>query len=261
MSVPPVRHIGPARLTAGLNRLPRLDFATHRNVHGPLPPLSVEDLVVLTTEIKLTGRGGAGFPFATKLRAVAQQAARRRAECHVVVNATEGEPGSWKDKMLLSRVPHLILDGALLAAHALGARSITIGVAEGGAGADYLSRALAERRMAVPTKVVVQPERFISGRAARWSTASTGAPRSRRAARCSPPRAAWTAGPRCCPTRRRSRSSRSPRASARPGTPRSASRRSPAPFCCPSAARPRSRPSSRCPPAYASWTCCGCAAG
>ncbi|GAA1758685.1 NADH-ubiquinone oxidoreductase-F iron-sulfur binding region domain-containing protein [Luedemannella helvata] len=163
MSVPPVRNVGPARLTAGLNRLPRLDFDTHRTVHGPLPPLSLDDLLVLATDIKLTGRGGAGFPFATKLRAVAQQAARRRTECHVVVNATEGEPGSWKDRMLLSRAPHLILDGALLAAHALGARSITVGVADGEASADYLSQALGERRMAIPTRVVVQPERFISG--------------------------------------------------------------------------------------------------
>lgn len=162
MSVPPVRHIGPARLTAGLSRVARLDFNAHRSVHGPLPPLGIEDLTVLANEIKLTGRGGAGFPFATKLRAVVQQS-RRRGECHVVVNATEGEPGAWKDKMLLSRVPHLILDGALLVAHALGARTISIGVAEGDASADYLAQAIAERRMPIPTRIVVQPERFISG--------------------------------------------------------------------------------------------------
>ena len=60
--------------------------------------------------------GGAGFPFARKLRAVLESASRQDLPTVVVVNATEGEPAAWKDKVLLTRAPHLILDGAALAA-------------------------------------------------------------------------------------------------------------------------------------------------
>jgi NADH:ubiquinone oxidoreductase subunit F (NADH-binding) len=64
----------------------------------------------------LRGRGGAQFPTATKLRAVA--GARRTI---VVANGTEGEPASSKDKALLVHTPHLVLDGASIAAETVGA--------------------------------------------------------------------------------------------------------------------------------------------
>ncbi|HWG73544.1 MAG TPA: NADH-quinone oxidoreductase subunit E, partial [Acidimicrobiales bacterium] len=63
----------------------------------------------------LRGRGGAGFPTATKLRAVARG---RRAV--VVANGTEGEPASAKAKALLIGSPHLVLDGASIAAETTG---------------------------------------------------------------------------------------------------------------------------------------------
>ena len=67
----------------------------------------------------LAGRGGAGFPAAVKL-AVAQRGGPGGT---VVVNAMEGEPASDKDKLLLIRSPHLVLDGAQLLAAACGARA------------------------------------------------------------------------------------------------------------------------------------------
>jgi NADH:ubiquinone oxidoreductase subunit F (NADH-binding) len=81
----------------------------------------------LLTELEgsgLTGRGGGGFPTARKLRAVA--GGKRRPV--VVVNGAETEPASGKDRALLRALPHLVLDGAVLAADAVGAREITVAV-------------------------------------------------------------------------------------------------------------------------------------
>ena len=123
-------------------------------------------MVDLAERIKLRGRGGAGFPFARKLTAVAEAARRRNAPVVVVVNGTEGEPAAWKDKMLLNRVPHLVLDGAALAALALRAQEVVIGVADDGVAERSLLDALQERRrMSIPTRVVTVPHRFISGEA------------------------------------------------------------------------------------------------
>ena len=67
----------------------------------------------------LTGRGGAGFPSAAKLRSVSRG---RRAV--VVANGVEGEPASAKDEVLMIRNPHLVLDGVEAAAALVGAASL-----------------------------------------------------------------------------------------------------------------------------------------
>ncbi|MGH8990159.1 MAG: NADH-ubiquinone oxidoreductase-F iron-sulfur binding region domain-containing protein [Acidimicrobiia bacterium] len=73
----------------------------------------------------LRGRGGAGFPTGRKWRTVAEHASDVIAAT-VVVNASEGEPGSFKDRMLLRRNPYRILEGALVAAHTVRADSIVV---------------------------------------------------------------------------------------------------------------------------------------
>lgn len=75
----------------------------------------------------LTGRGGAGFPVGAKLRAVAGSRGRPL----VLVNGAEGEPASAKDRALLAAVPHLVVDGAVLAAETLGAREVIVAVRAG----------------------------------------------------------------------------------------------------------------------------------
>jgi len=162
-AMPDVVAIGPARLTAGLDRLRRVDMRTHHEVHGGLQPLHLDGLADLAELIELRGRGGAAFPFARKLRAVVASARRTGTGTVVVVNATEGEPASWKDKALLARAPHLILDGAALAAYALRATEIVIGVADDGISSRSVMSALAERSMPTATRVVTVPHRFISG--------------------------------------------------------------------------------------------------
>ena len=68
--VPEVRVVGLPQLTQGFDLVERLDLSMHLKVHGPLEPLTGELLAQLAENITLRGRGGAGFPFGKKLRAV-----------------------------------------------------------------------------------------------------------------------------------------------------------------------------------------------
>jgi NADH:ubiquinone oxidoreductase subunit F (NADH-binding) len=108
------------RLLAGLAGRNPVGLGRHLAVHGPMPDVTPE-LIGEVTRAGLRGRGGAGFPAGIKLAAVAE--GRRPV---VVVNGTEGEPMSAKDRSLLRRTPHLVLDGALAAAHAVGAREVLL---------------------------------------------------------------------------------------------------------------------------------------
>ena len=69
---------------------------------------------------KLRGRGGAGFPTATKWRLTAGHA-RKSPEAFVVCNADEGDPGSYIDKYLMERDPFAVIEGIALAGYAIGA--------------------------------------------------------------------------------------------------------------------------------------------
>jgi NADH:ubiquinone oxidoreductase subunit F (NADH-binding) len=95
------------------------DLIEHTARYGPPPArlsrLRREALIAEVDRAGLTGRGGAGFPTARKLAAVAAGHGPV-----VVANGTEGEPASVKDRVLMARSPHLVLDGAVLAAELTG---------------------------------------------------------------------------------------------------------------------------------------------
>ena len=136
----------------------------HRSVYGRLPSPGGVDLPALVEASGLLGRGGAGFPTATKLRAVAA----RRGRPVVVANGTEGEPISGKDKVLLRYLPHLVLDGAAAAAQALGAREAIVAVSRADReGLDALSAAIAERGggfdKRVRLRAIAVPDGFVAG--------------------------------------------------------------------------------------------------
>lgn len=160
-NVSKVRRIGPARLTAGLDQHRRLDLSAHYTVHDQLPAQTVDSLISIAEEVDLRGRGGAGFPFARKLRAVAARA--RESDTVVLVNAAEGEPASMKDKVMLTRSPHLILEGALMAASALGSKEVVIATPAGELAEGSMLAAVAERGLIGYVRVVGIQERFISG--------------------------------------------------------------------------------------------------
>ena len=112
----------------------------------------------------LRGRGGAAFPTAVKMRAVASA---RRAPI-VVVNGSEGEPASQKDSLLMTLGPHLVLDGAELAAAAVGAEEVVVGVdAASPRALRSIETALRERsasdRVGVHVRVVVVPSGYVAG--------------------------------------------------------------------------------------------------
>lgn len=99
------------------------NLAEHRRRFGDLRRLTAGDLEDAARGAGVLGRGGAGFPLAVKLAAATGRRALRR---HVVVNLSEGEPASAKDAALVLTSPHLVLDGAVLVATALGVREVDL---------------------------------------------------------------------------------------------------------------------------------------
>ena len=115
----------PRLLPAGFAAGPA-SLAGHLARYGPPPSSGLgwrqrESLIAEVGRAGLTGRGGARFPTARKLAAVAAGHAPV-----VIANGTEGEPASAKDKVLMARSPQLVLDGAVLAAEMAGAREAVI---------------------------------------------------------------------------------------------------------------------------------------
>jgi NADH:ubiquinone oxidoreductase subunit F (NADH-binding) len=113
----------------------------------------------------LRGRGGGWFPTHRKWRSVAQRA---RGGASLVINASEGEPLSAKDAALLLHRPHLVLDGAIIAAESVGADELVVYLARPArARVRALRMAVRERRRAGLREpvihVVTTAHRYIAG--------------------------------------------------------------------------------------------------
>ncbi len=123
------------------------------------------DLIASLEASGLLGRGGAGFPVGRKWRAVAERSGGRAV---VVANGAEGEPGSAKDRVLMAHRPHLVVDGAVLAAEAVGADEIVFYVgSEHGAAVAMIERAIGDRRAEVRQRMrlVTAPVGYVAGEA------------------------------------------------------------------------------------------------
>jgi NADH:ubiquinone oxidoreductase subunit F (NADH-binding) len=130
---------------------------------GP-PRRGASRLITMIEESGLRGRGGGAFPTGRKLRTVA--AGRGRPV--VVANGTEGEPASFKDKLLLAATPHLVLDGAVLAAEAIGADEVVVAIDRAArASLRAVAHAIGTRQRArldpVPFRLVETPSRYVAG--------------------------------------------------------------------------------------------------
>ena len=113
------------RLLAG----PPLDgrpesLTEHRRRLDDLPDAPAGQVVAALEAAGLLGRGGAGFPVGRKWRAIYDR--REGGTPVIVANGAEGEPESAKDRVLMTHRPHLVIDGAVLAARTLGADRVEL---------------------------------------------------------------------------------------------------------------------------------------
>jgi NADH:ubiquinone oxidoreductase subunit F (NADH-binding) len=162
------------------------DLQGHLDQHGPLNVARVRSqswhhgLVASLEESGLNGRGGGAFPVSVKL-------AVSRSSGHggiVVVNAMEGEPASSKDQLLLTRTPHLVLDGAQYLATLCGSDRVVIcvpntRVAVVAAVRHAMQERRARRYARVQEELALAPDRFIAGEEsalANWLDSARSAP-------------------------------------------------------------------------------------
>ncbi len=147
-----------------------VDFADHLARYGPLPTVRSRSeraaLVEAVERSTLLGRGGGGFPAGRKLRSVAEHGRHTI----VVANGAEGEPASHKDAVLLTHAPHLVIDGAIVAARAVRADEIIVVVdRENAAVCAAVDSAIAQRsglgggHSDVPVRRVGVPSRYVAG--------------------------------------------------------------------------------------------------
>jgi len=141
----------------------RESWADHRERLGELDLTDVDstELRAIIRESGLLGRGGGGFPTATKFDVAAESPGTPL----IVVNASEGEPASRKDQTLMELRPHLVLDGAQVAAAAVEANDIIIYTHASHETANAALRAALEERgpQRVRVRVVDAPETYIAG--------------------------------------------------------------------------------------------------
>lgn len=152
----------PASLPRLLATVGRPDLRSHV-AHWGQRPRGRQSLVSEIGRSRLGGRGGAGFPTAIKWAAAASNRG-----CVIVANGTEGEPASNKDKTLLVHAPHLVLDGAVLAAEALGGSEVIVCVDRAaGAAVRAVTHAITERARhrydPVPVRLEATPPGYVSG--------------------------------------------------------------------------------------------------
>ena len=96
-------------------------YAALEKARGMTREQVIEEISTAT----LRGRGGAGFPMGRKLSLVQPPEVAGK-PTYVVANADESEPGSFKDREIMRRVPHRFIEGCLIAAHAIGSKHVFI---------------------------------------------------------------------------------------------------------------------------------------
>jgi NADH-quinone oxidoreductase subunit F len=92
----------------------------YKSLEKALKTMKPDDIVEEVKKSGLRGRGGAGFPTDMKWSFLAKPEGVPR---HLVCNADESEPGTFKDRYLMERIPHLLIEGMIVSSYALGANT------------------------------------------------------------------------------------------------------------------------------------------
>ena len=85
--------------------------------------MTPDDLIAELQKANLRGRGGAGFPMGRKASLLDRKSPKPK---YLVVNADESEPGAFKDREVMAKAPHRLLEGCLIAAHAIESQNVFI---------------------------------------------------------------------------------------------------------------------------------------
>jgi NADH-quinone oxidoreductase subunit F len=94
-------------------------YATLEKARGMEPQAVLDELLAANVR----GRGGAGFPMGRKASFLAKGTGK---PTYLVVNADESEPGTFKDREIMFRVPHRLIEGCLITAHTIGSQHVFI---------------------------------------------------------------------------------------------------------------------------------------
>lgn len=136
--------------------------------------LTAEDVIKEVSEAGLRGRGGAGFPTGKKWSLTREAPEESR---YLVMNGGEDEPGSKKDRVLMEDLPHLVIEGTILSAYAIGAskvylyinaryenalKSITEALAEAKS-AGYWGEDIFDSGFNVEIEIVAAPHNYVAG--------------------------------------------------------------------------------------------------
>lgn len=89
-------------------------YSAFRRVLKDMPP---DDVIDAVKRSNLRGRGGAGFPTGVKWGFVPKSSEKSH---YLLVNADESEPGTFKDRLLMDENPHIVLEGTMIGAYAIG---------------------------------------------------------------------------------------------------------------------------------------------
>ncbi len=138
-------------LTRGIGDIDLREIDVYRSTGGyaqlerALKTLAPADVMKLTADSGLRGRGGAGFPTGRKQQFLPDNGRPR----YLVCNCDEAEPGTFKDRMLLEETPHQVIEGILLGAYAIGSHHAFIYIrGEFKRGNDIFQAAVAQARAA-----------------------------------------------------------------------------------------------------------------
>jgi NADH-quinone oxidoreductase subunit F len=115
-------------LLAGADERDLTQLAEYQAIGGYLGvekarAMTSDALIAELSAANLRGRGGAGFPMGRKASLIDRKSPKPK---YLVVNADESEPGAFKDREVMARVPHRLIEGCLIAAHAIESTDVFI---------------------------------------------------------------------------------------------------------------------------------------